>query len=204
MAYSIESRPLNLKVLSLMDIYKYSDKYLKQAGNKSILTKLRKGLKLFQDKFVSSISFSEPELQGNDYFTVRAKASAEMETRAVYSLANIRSPIYYQLVNQVANFEALATQTLKQKNSSIQHILAVKYGLKTEDRVLSLVQHMYPKSIFRKSGPVIHSLDQYIVASPDRLIKSEVVGSHLANILLKDVALENTKIADLEPVFTCL
>ncbi|GFT50887.1 SWIM-type domain-containing protein [Nephila pilipes] len=70
MADSTESRPLILKAFSVMDIYKYSERFSKQAGNRSILTKLRKGLKLFQNKFASSISFSEPEFQGNGYFTI--------------------------------------------------------------------------------------------------------------------------------------
>ncbi|GFT82399.1 hypothetical protein NPIL_239551 [Nephila pilipes] len=63
------------------------------------------------------------------------------------------------IFSRVANFEALTTQILKQKNSSIQHIPAVKYGLETEDRVRSMVQHMYPQSIVQKTDLVIHPLD---------------------------------------------
>ncbi|GFU39337.1 hypothetical protein NPIL_561391 [Nephila pilipes] len=85
MAYNIESRLLNLEAFSRMDIYKYSETFSKQARNRSILTKLRKGLKLFQDKFVSFISFSESEFQGNGYFIVRAEVHAEMKTRVVYN-----------------------------------------------------------------------------------------------------------------------
>ncbi|GFT04594.1 hypothetical protein NPIL_526521 [Nephila pilipes] len=47
-----------------------------------------------------------------------------------------------------------------------------EYRLEMEDRVWSMVQHMYPQCIVRKNGLVIHPLDQYIAASPDGLIRS--------------------------------
>ncbi|GFT80682.1 SWIM-type domain-containing protein, partial [Nephila pilipes] len=100
--------------------------------------------------------------------TVHQNSSEWRQERKLRITASDAKSIF----NRVANFEALATQILKKKNSSIEHIPAVRYGLEMEDIVRSMVQHMHPQSIVRKTGLVIHPLDQYIAASPDGLIRS--------------------------------
>ncbi|GFS93834.1 putative gag-pol protein [Nephila pilipes] len=100
--------------------------------------------------------------------TVHQNSSEWRQERKLRITASDAKSIF----SRVANFEALATQILKKKNSSIEHIPAVRYGLEMEDIVRSMVQHMHPQSIVRKTGLVIHPLDQYIAASPDGLIRS--------------------------------
>ncbi|GFS51529.1 hypothetical protein NPIL_271811 [Nephila pilipes] len=97
------------------------------------------------------------------------KKSKELFTRIAVSGGKKGSFVLQQVMPNPFSAEWLI---LKQKNSSVQHIPAVKYGLETEDRVRSMVQHMYPQSIVRKTVLVIHPLEQYIAASPDGLIRS--------------------------------
>ncbi|GFW92571.1 hypothetical protein TNCV_518881 [Trichonephila clavipes] len=53
-------------------------------------------------------------------------------------------------------------------------IPAVKYGLEHEDYIRYIVQQRNPQNVVRQTGLVIHPLEQYIAASPDGLIRSEV------------------------------
>ncbi|GFY46676.1 SWIM-type domain-containing protein [Trichonephila inaurata madagascariensis] len=76
-----------------------------------------------------------------------------------------------KIVCRVANFEALSAQILK-KNEVLTNIPAVRYGLENEDYVRHTVQQRNPHYVVRKTGLVVHPIEQYIAASPDGLIRS--------------------------------
>ncbi|GFU18159.1 hypothetical protein TNCV_2033181, partial [Trichonephila clavipes] len=59
-------------------------------------------------------------------------------------------------------------------DDSLDFIPAVKYGLEHEDYIRYIVQQRNPQNVVRQTGLVIHPLEQYIAASPDGLIRSEV------------------------------
>ncbi|GFQ91589.1 SWIM-type domain-containing protein [Trichonephila clavata] len=54
----------------------------------------------------------------------------------------------------------------------LANIPAVRYGLENEDYVRHTVQQRNPHYVVRKTGLVVHPIEQYIAASPDGLIKS--------------------------------
>ncbi|GFW58913.1 SWIM-type domain-containing protein [Trichonephila clavipes] len=78
------------------------------------------------------------------------------------------------IISRVADFKTLASQILKKKDDSLDFIPAVKYGLEHEDYIRYIVQQRNPQNVVRQTGLVIHPLEQYIAASPDGLIRSEV------------------------------
>ncbi|GFV53000.1 SWIM-type domain-containing protein, partial [Trichonephila clavipes] len=49
-----------------------------------VLFRVGKGQKLFNDRFVSSISFTEPDDAANEIFVINCKVRAEMKTRVTY------------------------------------------------------------------------------------------------------------------------
>ncbi|GFU98770.1 retrovirus-related Pol polyprotein from transposon opus [Trichonephila clavipes] len=72
----------------------------------------------------------------------------------------------------VANFEALSTLIFKKKDEVLTNIPDVRYGLKNEDYVRYTVQQRNPHYVVRKTGLIVHPIQQYIAASPDGLIRS--------------------------------
>ncbi|GFU15928.1 SWIM-type domain-containing protein [Trichonephila clavipes] len=54
----------------------------------------------------------------------------------------------------------------------LTNIPAVRYGLENEDYVRHTVQQRNPHYVVRKTGLVVHPIQQYIAASPDGLIRS--------------------------------
>ncbi|GFT16196.1 SWIM-type domain-containing protein [Trichonephila clavipes] len=79
MAHSIEQRPLNLKNFQSRHMYAYADTFSQITGNNSVLFRMGKGQKLFNDGFVSSISFTEPDNASNENFVINCKVRAEMK-----------------------------------------------------------------------------------------------------------------------------
>ncbi|GFW95022.1 SWIM-type domain-containing protein [Trichonephila clavipes] len=84
MAHSIEQRPLNLKNFQSRHMYAYADTFSQITGNNSVLFRMGKGQKLFNDGFVSSISFTEPDDASNENFVINCKVRAEMKKRVTY------------------------------------------------------------------------------------------------------------------------
>ncbi|GFX28098.1 hypothetical protein TNCV_424251 [Trichonephila clavipes] len=84
MAHSIELRPLNLKNFQSRHMYAYADTFSQIPGNNSVLFRIGKGQKLFNDGFVSSISFTEPDDAANENFVISCKVRAEMKKRVTY------------------------------------------------------------------------------------------------------------------------
>ncbi|GFV75985.1 SWIM-type domain-containing protein [Trichonephila clavipes] len=66
---------------------------------------------------------------------------------------------------------ALENRTVQQ-NCMLTNIPAVRYGLENEDYVRHMVQQCNPHYVVRKTGLVVHPIEQYIAASPDGLIRS--------------------------------
>ncbi|GFV55363.1 SWIM-type domain-containing protein [Trichonephila clavipes] len=79
MAHSIGSKPLLLKNFNLHEILNYNAKFSSATGNRSVAANISKGLKLFDDKFVSKISFTEPDFLMNDDFFIQGFVKAEMK-----------------------------------------------------------------------------------------------------------------------------
>ncbi|GFW21816.1 SWIM-type domain-containing protein [Trichonephila clavipes] len=68
---------------------------------------------------------------------------------------------------------ALENRTVQQNcNEVLTNIPAVRYGLENEDYVRHTVQQRNPHYVVRKTGLVVHPIQQYIAASPDGLIRS--------------------------------
>ncbi|GFV30413.1 SWIM-type domain-containing protein [Trichonephila clavipes] len=84
MAHSIEQRPLNLKNFQSRHMYAYADTFSQITGNNSVLFRMGNGQKLFNDGFVSSISFTEPDNASNENFVINCKVRAEMKKRVTY------------------------------------------------------------------------------------------------------------------------
>ncbi|GFX21547.1 hypothetical protein TNCV_1399611 [Trichonephila clavipes] len=84
MAHSIGSIPLLLKNSNVHEILNYSAKFSSATGNRSVAANVSKGLNLFDDKFVSKISFTEPDCLGNDDFFIQGFVKAEMKKRMTY------------------------------------------------------------------------------------------------------------------------
>ncbi|GFV05507.1 hypothetical protein TNCV_227181 [Trichonephila clavipes] len=84
MAHSIGSKPLLLKNFNLHEILNYSAKFSSATGNRSVAANRSKGLKLFDDKFVSKISFTEPDFLMNDDFFIQGFVKAEMKKKVTY------------------------------------------------------------------------------------------------------------------------
>ncbi|GFW64740.1 hypothetical protein TNCV_4450421 [Trichonephila clavipes] len=84
MTHSIGSKPLLLKNFNLHEILNYSAKFSSATGNRSVAANISKGLKLFDDKFVSKISFTEPDFLMNDDFFIQGFVKAEMKKKVTY------------------------------------------------------------------------------------------------------------------------
>ncbi|GFQ66624.1 DDE_Tnp_IS1595 domain-containing protein [Trichonephila clavata] len=54
----------------------------------------------------------------------------------------------------------------------LTNIPAVRYGLENENYVQHTVEQRNPHYVVRKTGLVVHYIEQYIAASPDGLIRS--------------------------------
>ncbi|GFQ98803.1 SWIM-type domain-containing protein [Trichonephila clavata] len=75
---------------------------------------------------------------------------------------------------------AMEERTVEQNcNEMLTNIPAVRYGLENEDYVRHTVQQRNPHYVVRKTGLVVHPIEQYIAASPDVLIKSEGIPENL-------------------------
>ncbi|GFS64285.1 hypothetical protein TNCV_3946001 [Trichonephila clavipes] len=81
MAHSIGSKPLLLKAFNWHEILNYSAKFSSATGNRSVAANISEGLKLFDDKFVSKISFTEPDFLMNDDFFIQGFVKAEMKKK---------------------------------------------------------------------------------------------------------------------------
>ncbi|GFW27453.1 SWIM-type domain-containing protein [Trichonephila clavipes] len=53
-------------------------------GNRSVAANISKGLKLFDNKFVSKVSFTEPDFLMNDDFFIQGFVKAEMKKKVTY------------------------------------------------------------------------------------------------------------------------
>ncbi|GFT43820.1 hypothetical protein TNCV_2547771 [Trichonephila clavipes] len=84
MAHSIGSIPLFLKNFNFHEILNYSAKFSSATGNRSVAANVSKRLKLFDDKFVSKISFTEPDCLVNDDCFIQGFIKAEMKKRMTY------------------------------------------------------------------------------------------------------------------------
>ncbi|GFV53655.1 SWIM-type domain-containing protein [Trichonephila clavipes] len=84
MAHSIGSKPLLLKNFNLHEILNYSVKFSSATGNRSVAANISKGLKLFDDKFVSKISFTEPDFLMSGDFFIQGFVKAEMKKKVTY------------------------------------------------------------------------------------------------------------------------
>ncbi|GFT24831.1 hypothetical protein TNCV_3021231 [Trichonephila clavipes] len=84
MAHSIGSKPLLLKNFNLHEILNYSAKFSSATGNRSVAANVSKALKLFDDKFVSKISFTEPDFIMNDDFFIQGFVKSEMKKKVTY------------------------------------------------------------------------------------------------------------------------
>ncbi|GFV46501.1 hypothetical protein TNCV_3233881 [Trichonephila clavipes] len=84
MTHSIGSKPLLLKNFNLHEILNYSAKFSSATGNRSVAANVSKGLKLFDDKFVSKISFTGPDCLVNDDIFIQGFVKAEMKKRVTY------------------------------------------------------------------------------------------------------------------------
>ncbi|GFX19687.1 hypothetical protein TNCV_2075951 [Trichonephila clavipes] len=84
MAHSIGSKPLLLKNFKLHEILNYSAKFSSATRNRSVAANVSIGLKLFDDKLVSKISFTEPDCLENDYFFIQGFVKAEMKKKVTY------------------------------------------------------------------------------------------------------------------------
>ncbi|GFV81882.1 hypothetical protein TNCV_1057691 [Trichonephila clavipes] len=84
MAHIIGLKPLLLKNFNLHEILNYSAKFSSATGNRSVAANVSKGLKLFDDKFVRKISFTEPDCLVNDDFFIQGFVEAEMKNRVTY------------------------------------------------------------------------------------------------------------------------
>ncbi|GFT48655.1 hypothetical protein TNCV_4636371 [Trichonephila clavipes] len=84
MAHSIGSKPLLLENFNFHEILNYSAKFSSATGNRSVAANISKGLKLFDDKFVSKISFTEPDFLMNDDFFIQGFVKAEMKKKGMY------------------------------------------------------------------------------------------------------------------------
>ncbi|GFY16097.1 hypothetical protein TNCV_3531001 [Trichonephila clavipes] len=84
MAHSIVSKPLLLKNFNLHEILNYSAKFSNATGNRSVAANISKGLKLFNDKFVSKMSFTEPDFLMNDDFFIQGFVKVEMKKKVTY------------------------------------------------------------------------------------------------------------------------
>ncbi|GFU48447.1 hypothetical protein TNCV_1630851 [Trichonephila clavipes] len=116
-----------------------------------------KGQKFFNDGFVNSISFTEPNDAANENFVIAScicyfvcKVRAEMKKRVTYQ-------------------PSVEIRTTSQ-DGLVDFIPAVKYGLEHEDYIRYIVQQCNQQNVVRQTGLVIHPLEQYIAASPDGLI----------------------------------
>ncbi|GFS75972.1 hypothetical protein TNCV_4666111 [Trichonephila clavipes] len=84
MAHSLGSIPLLLKNFNLHEILNYSAKFSSATGNRSVAANVSKGLKLLDDKFVSKVSFTEPDCLVKDDFFIQGFVKAEMKKRMTY------------------------------------------------------------------------------------------------------------------------
>ncbi|GFU24094.1 hypothetical protein TNCV_2006891 [Trichonephila clavipes] len=84
MAHSIGSKPLLLKNFNLHEILNYNAKFSSATGNRSVAANISKGLKLFDDKFVSKISFTKPDFLKNEDFFIQGFVKAEMKKKVTY------------------------------------------------------------------------------------------------------------------------
>ncbi|GFW42606.1 integrase catalytic domain-containing protein [Trichonephila clavipes] len=98
-----------------------SAKFSSATGNRSVAANISKGLKLFDDKFVSKVSFTEPDYLMNDDFFIQGFVKAEMKKKVTYKpsvqirttcqLSDIRDE-YYEVVADDSDVEPLESEIL--------------------------------------------------------------------------------------------
>ncbi|GFW15084.1 SWIM-type domain-containing protein [Trichonephila clavipes] len=87
----------------------------------------------------------------------------------------LKEILYYHrhYSKSIDELTALENKTVQQNcNEALTNIPAVRYGLENEDYVRHTVQQRNPHYVVRKTGLVVHPIQQYIAASPDGLIRS--------------------------------
>ncbi|XP_042913025.1 uncharacterized protein [Parasteatoda tepidariorum] len=83
MASSIVDKPLYLVDFTSFSILEYAEHFPALTGNTSVVTKIKKGSMMFNEKFVSKISFVE-DIE-NQSFEIFATVKAEMKKKVVYN-----------------------------------------------------------------------------------------------------------------------
>ncbi|GFY28751.1 uncharacterized protein TNCV_3441181 [Trichonephila clavipes] len=85
----------------------FSAKFSSATGNRSVAANVSKGLKLFDDKFISKILFTEPDCLVHDDFFIQGFVKAEMKKRMTYKpsvqiRATCQNPaVYFQVDDHV-------------------------------------------------------------------------------------------------------
>ncbi|GFU25257.1 hypothetical protein TNCV_1739091 [Trichonephila clavipes] len=121
MAHSIGLKPLLLKKFNLHETLNYSAKFLSATGNRSVAGHVSKGLKLFDDKFLSKI-FTEPDCLVNDYFFIQGFVKAEMKKRVTYK-PSIQIRTTCQVISATCTCPAGGTPAF------CKHVFALLYAI---------------------------------------------------------------------------
>ncbi|GBN63604.1 hypothetical protein AVEN_88732-1 [Araneus ventricosus] len=75
---SVLENPLRLEGFELQHILEYAENFSNSTGNNSVVTRMKQGLELYNDKFLSDLMFVIPE---DGKFTIIADVRAAMEKR---------------------------------------------------------------------------------------------------------------------------
>ncbi|GFW56442.1 SWIM-type domain-containing protein, partial [Trichonephila clavipes] len=74
--------------------------------------------------------------------------------------------------NRISLYNFKDNKRRRNPDPVLTNIPAVRYGLENEDYARHTVQQRNPHYVVRKTGLVVHPIQQYIAASPDGLIRS--------------------------------
>ncbi|GBN52829.1 hypothetical protein AVEN_82328-1 [Araneus ventricosus] len=84
---SVLENPLCLEGFELQHILEYAENFSNSTGNNSVVTRMKQGLELYNDKFLSDLRFVIPE---DGKFTITADVRAAMKKKGEVS-ASFRS-----------------------------------------------------------------------------------------------------------------
>ncbi|XP_054709245.1 uncharacterized protein LOC129218950 [Uloborus diversus] len=121
MASSIVDKPLHLVNFTNFSIMEYAEQFPALTGNNSVITKIKKGSLLFNEKFVSRIFFLEPTAD-NSFFEISAVVKAEMKKKETYT-AKVRISPECKVLNANCTCKAGA------EPSGCKHVFALLHAV---------------------------------------------------------------------------
>ncbi|GFS43513.1 hypothetical protein TNIN_294741 [Trichonephila inaurata madagascariensis] len=97
-------------------------KFSSVTGNRSVAANVSKGLKLFNDIFVSKISFTEPACLENDDFFIQGFVKAEMKKRVTYK-PSVQIRTTCQVISATCTCPAGGTRTFCKHVFALLHTI---------------------------------------------------------------------------------